>query len=278
VNWIEVRATFSPPPADWSPAVEAFREAGIENTLEDGEVLSGAIVDVPGAAQAIAILRTRLRELGASAVIDQALEEVDWDQAWRQHFKPRRIGERFVIRPTWEPYEAAPGDLVIDLDPGQAFGTGEHPTTQSVLALMERVDFADRRVLDLGTGSGVLAIAAMLLGARSAVGTDVEAVAVEVARENARSNGFEIDFRAGEGFDPVPEPEFDVVLSNIISAVLIRLAPEVAPRVAAGGLWITSGVIAENWADVRQAAEAAGFGLEDYIEADGWVSARFVKR
>jgi ribosomal protein L11 methylase PrmA len=297
---------------------------------------------------------------------------------------PRRVGRRFVIVPTWESFASEPGDLVITLDPGQAFGTGDHPTTRMCLALIEDVPIAGASVLDVGCGSGILSVGACLLGAGSVLAVDIEPLAVEVARENAALNGVEfearvsdgvpgssfvfrhssfegafsaveggaseadphlpppnsrgrdgegsefaaseevggagngLDFdsweagaskdlggsseadphlpppnsrgRIGEGFEDVVELEtrnselgaggsaaehFDIVLSNIISAALIRIAPDVRAVTDEGSYWIVSGILEGNWPDVLEAAEKQGFALVEKREEDGWVAATF---
>lgn len=305
MSWIELRATF-PPSGDLSPFVEIYRDHGIENTLEEGDTLSGAMVDVAGTPERLAELETALRKAGATDVKIQPLPEVNWEEAWKQFFKPRRIGKRFVIRPTWEAFEAGPDDLEIVLDPGQAFGTGDHPTTRLCLELLEQYPMAGKVVADVGCGSGILSIAAVQLGAE-VHSVDVEASAVEVSKENAERNGVSFRVIHGSGvrslLEPVPAPDegweqdehpqasrgvsadegaelratFDLVVSNIISAILIRISADVAGAVKDGGGWIVSGIIPDNWPDVLAAAERAGFELEERREEDGWVAARLRK-
>lgn len=310
MSWIEIRARYSPLPEDTSPIVDVFRDHGIENTQEEGDAVIGCIADVEGAEAIVNELALALREGGASEVATRELEEENWEAVWRQFFKPRRIGRRFVIRPTWEEFAAEPGDHVIVLDPGQAFGTGDHPTTRLCLELLERAEIEGKRLADVGCGSGILAIAAAQLGAAEVQAVDIDPIAVEVTKENAALNG--VSFRAvvGEGIASLTRPEaqrdlaeaaaqweqdekplgrveapgerspeadevFDVVVSNIISAILIRIAPDVAPAVKPEGKWIVSGIIPQNWPDVQAAAERNGFVLEEKLEEDGWVAARF---
>lgn len=304
MSWIELRATF-PPSADLSPFVEIYRDHGIENTLEETDTLSGAMVEVAGTTERLEELEKALREAGATDVTIQPLPEVNWEEAWKQFFKPRRIGKRFVIRPTWEAFEASPDDLEIVLDPGQAFGTGDHPTTRLCLELLEAYPVAGKTVADVGCGSGILSIAAVQLGA-TVHAVDVEASAVEVSKENAERNGVSFRVIHGSGvrslLEPAPTPEegweqdehplkadvsaeeggelpatFDLVISNIISAILIRISADVASALVDGGGWIVSGIIPDNWPDVLAAAERAGFELEERREEDGWVAARLRK-
>ena len=156
------------------------------------------------------------------------VEESDWADAWKAYFPVLRVGERIVIRPTWRRHRRRPGDVVLALDPGMAFGTGLHPTTRLCLAALEAVadrgDLDGARVLDVGCGSGILAIAAVRLGATSAFGVDTDPVAEEATLANARRNRLVRRIRAREGSLPSGEPAFDVVLANLIAGVLVPLA------------------------------------------------------
>ncbi len=265
-------------PADTSIFVDLYRDFGIENTIEQADQLAGCFVDVKSTDVAVEGLVKVLTDAGVSLVEVSELPETDWTEVWKLHFKPVRIGNRLVICPSWETFEADPGDVVITLDPGQAFGTGDHATTRQCLALVEAHLVQGMTVLDLGCGSGILAIAAKLLGAGLVFGIDVEPLAVDVAIENAARNQVEATFLAGNGIDAIPgsEGKFDFVVSNIISAVLIRLAPEVAGIIKPNSPWIVSGIIPANWPDVRGAAEREGFTLKSQDEQDGWVAAVFV--
>ncbi|HSI74213.1 MAG TPA: 50S ribosomal protein L11 methyltransferase [Fimbriimonas sp.] len=291
MSWIEVRAEL-PETSDLSPFVEIFREHGIENTLEEGNSLTGAIANVEAAERQIAFLREALVEAGALSVSTQDLPETNWEEAWKQFFKPRRVGRHFVIRPSWEEFAFGPDDIEIVLDPGQAFGTGDHPTTRLCLQLLEDANLRDARVADIGCGSGILSVAACKLRAAEVLAIDIEPVSVEVARHNADMNGVRFLAMVGEGITPVMDPSlgrtdgapplpkdagFDVVVSNIISAILIRLARDVFLATIDGGRWIVSGIIVQNWPDVQAAAESAGFTLEKRLEEDGWVAAMFAK-
>lgn len=287
LTWIEVKAIFEEPPLDWSLFVDLFGKYGCENTLQEDEPpsLSSAVVDVEGSGEIIRALANDLVILGAAVVETRSLVDEDWDEHWRHHFHPREVGGQFLIRPTWE--EAPVSDRIqIVLDPGQAFGTGDHPTTRMCLELMERVPLFKTpnskpptpnhglKVADVGCGSGILSIAACKLGAASVWAVDVEPLSVEVAKENARINGVSFVAVTGRGVTAIAASgPFDLVLSNIISAVLIQIAPEVALALVPGGRWIVSGIIPDNWPDVLAAAERSRFTLVDQIEEDGWVGA-----
>jgi ribosomal protein L11 methyltransferase len=279
VSWIEVRANFAEAPKDWSPIIDLFLQHGIENTLQCDLPASviACVVEVPGAKEEIDALKLDLAGAGATEVQIGPYEEQDWEQAWKKFFKPRRIGRHFVVRPTWEEFAAEPGDHVIVLDPGQAFGTGDHATTRMCLALIEDADVSEKVVLDIGCGSGVLSIGCKLLGATQVLAVDIDPLAVEVTKENAGMNHVLIRAEVSDGVPAAAGSAPDVVLSNIISAALIRIAADVAHLIRPGGCWIVSGILNANWPDVKESAEASGFTLRDRLEEDDWVAAIFLR-
>jgi ribosomal protein L11 methyltransferase len=201
--------------------------------------------------------------------------EADWAGAWKAYFPVLRVGERLVIRPTWRRHRAAPGDVVLALDPGMAFGTGLHPTTRLCLAGLERAadrgDLAGARALDVGCGSGILAIAAARLGAASVLGLDVDPIAIEATRANARRNRLTRRIRAREGSLPSDEPRFDVVLANLIASVLITLAAPLRDELRTGGLLLASGIFEDREAEVAAEFEAAGLTLVERAAEGEWV-------
>jgi len=278
-DWIEIKARFEDVPEDWSIYADAFDRFGCPGSVQTDEppTMSAYMVGVEGANERALELSKELRRLGASSVAIGAVPDEDWSETWKQFFKPRRVGKRFVICPTWEEYEIREGDLEILLDPGQAFGTGDHPTTRLCLQLMEQIDVAGAKVADVGCGSGILSIGALLLGAKEVDAVDIDPLSVEVALENAKINRVEYRCSVGDGFGSLPSREYDIVVSNIISAVLIRLAPEAAAHVKKGGCWVVSGIIKQNWPDVLEAAEKAGFTLSTKAEEDEWVAAVFLR-
>ena len=211
------------------------------------------------------------------------VHESDWADAWKAHFPVLRVGRRIVIRPTWRRHRRAPGDVVLALDPGMAFGTGLHPTTRLCLAAVERCGPTARstgaRVLDVGCGSGILAIAAARLGAVRGLGLDTDPIAIDATTANARRNGLVRRIRAREGRLPSGRGPFDVVLANLIAGVLIPLAPASRDEVAAGrdaASRRASSSTARR--EVRAAFEAAGLTVVRSKPEGDWVALEAVAR
>lgn len=204
------------------------------------------------------------------------VDEADWADAWKAHFPVMRIGRHVVIRPTWRRHRAAPDDVVLAIDPGMAFGTGLHPTTRLCLVALERLADAGRmtgaRVLDVGCGSGILAIAAVRLGAADAVGVDTDPIAIESTLANARRNRLAPRIRASVGSLPTGEPPFDVIAANLIAGVLVQIAAQLAAELAAGGRLVASGIFVDREGEVRHAFEAAGLAVTERTAEGDWVA------
>ncbi|HEX9015357.1 MAG TPA: 50S ribosomal protein L11 methyltransferase [Chloroflexota bacterium] len=212
---------------------------------------------------------SQLRQVGQLQV--NRLAEEDWAEAWKKFFFVQRVGERIVIKPSWRDYEPVGGDVVLELDPGMAFGTGLHPTTRMCLAACERLVQRGMRVLDLGTGSGILAIAAAKLGAASVRAVDVDPVAAQVAAKNVEMNGLSASIETGQGSIERAAPEgYDLVLANIIASVIIELASRLEGATAPGGALVVSGIIADREQAVRDALEAAGMSIDETIAEGDW--------
>lgn len=185
-----------------------------------------------------------------------AVRNEDWAEGWKQHFRPVRIGRRLIVRPSWEEVRVTPPEVLVTLDPGMAFGTGTHGTTRLCLeALAARFDGPQppRRVLDVGTGSGILAVAAAALGAERVLACDIEPEACRTARENARRNGVDGVVEVTDAALETLEMDFDLVLANILAEENIRLADALTSRLAAGGELVLSGILVEKEALVAEA-------------------------
>lgn len=232
----------------------------------------------------------------------RTLEEEDWANAWKVHYPIRRVGTRWVIVPSWLTYEPQPDDLVLELDPGMAFGTGLHPTTQLCLRLLEHHAHPGQHALDLGCGSGILAVGLAKLGSASVLAVDNDPIAVAATLENVERNRTTqvnvIEGSIGGGGDlphwlgsdwgtnqraaaatkgpgPVtlrPVAEFDLIAANILANVHVLLADDLAHALRPGGTLVTSGIIANRAADVEQAFAAAGLQPIDRLDEGDWVA------
>jgi ribosomal protein L11 methyltransferase len=209
------------------------------------------------------------------------VHEEDWAEAWKSYFPVLRVGRRLVIRPTWRRHRRRADDVVLALDPGMAFGTGLHPTTRLCLVQLESI--ADHglvdgaRVLDVGCGSGILAIAAVKLGAAEALGLDTDPIAVESTLANARRNRLTRRIRARAGSLPSGEPLFDIVLANLIAGVLVPLAGALRDELRPGGTLVASGIFIDREAEVRAAFEAAGLRVGQRAAEGDWVALTAVR-
>lgn len=218
-------------------------------------------------------LKKDLTAAGAIKTSFSIVPEETWSESWKQFFKTRKVGKGFWIVPTWEKSpKIANDERSIHLDPGQAFGTGDHPTTRLCISMLEEAIDGGEIVADIGAGSGILTIAAGMLGAGKIYATEVEPAAHKACRENLARNKIVADVRLTDSL-PSDFPPCDVVVSNIVSAVLIRLAPEIFRLCKSCGIWIISGVIPENFSDVLSASTKAGFLLVTSRQDEGWVGA-----
>lgn len=199
----------------------------------------------------------------------EVIADQDWERSWMDNFQPMRFGQRLWIVPSWH---AAPEPDAVNLllDPGLAFGTGTHPTTALCLEWLDGQDLSDCNVLDFGCGSGILAIAALLLGAKQAVGTDIDYQAIEASRDNAERNGIDASRFPLYLPEQLPAEQADVVVANILAGPLVALAPQITSLVKPGGRLALSGILAEQGEDVA-AAYAEAFELDPQCIRDGWV-------
>ena len=213
---------------------------------------------------------------GAAEIMDSG-----WAEKWKEHFHARKIGKRIVIKPSWEEYAAQETDIVLTVDPGQAFGTGTHETTRMCLRFIEDAftnkASAPRSVLDIGTGTGILGIAAAKLGAELVLGIDTDPVAVEVAEKNARLNGVASAFRSEGTILEEIHGQFDLVFGNLIAEILIDLAELIIARCAPGGAMVVSGILKEKSGLVVEEFSAHGASLAGEAFDGEWAALLFRK-
>lgn len=217
----------------------------------------------------------------------EPLAREDWTESWKKFFHIIHVTDKITIRPIWEEYDAAEGEIVVDIEPGMSFGTGIHPTTQSCLKLLEQIcankAMLDSKVIDMGCGSGILSIAAKKLGYREVEGYDYDPAAVKVSKENSEHNGLKdkIPFDVADVTAPTPLPRGNVVVANILAVVLIDAAKAIAASVdvsaECGHALILSGILENQYEEVKAAYQAEGFVEKQNIQIGEWKSGLFVK-
>ncbi|HBR34020.1 MAG TPA: 50S ribosomal protein L11 methyltransferase [Firmicutes bacterium] len=220
-------------------------------------------------------LESRIEELraflpiGSGQITLRRIKEEDWATAWKEYYQPERVG-RFLITPSWLSPTPALDEITIRLDPGMAFGTGTHPTTQLCLELLPRAAQPGALVYDIGTGSGILAIAAAKLGAK-VIAVDRDPVAAAVAAENCALNQVMVSVRTGDLLNDLEEPA-DLVIANILAEVVIELIPQAIPRLTSGGALLASGIIASKAGQVQAALTAARFKIIHSLQKEDWLA------
>jgi len=239
-------------------------------------VVKAYLPEGPELADKLAELQERLTGLPLEdipAVETKRVAEEDWATAWMTYYKPLEIGRRLAVKPSWETYTPPDDRIVLELDPGMAFGCGNHPTTTMCMEFLEGIMEGGETVADVGTGTGILAITAAKLGAAQVLAVDLDEVAVKVARENVQLNGVQdkIEVLHGNLLDKVSQP-VDLVIANIVANVIIILAPDVRRILKPGGHFITSGIIRFRAEEVKEKLEQAGFTVLARKEDGEWVS------
>jgi len=213
------------------------------------------------------------------AEIENVCEE-DWANNWKQYFKPLKVGEKLLIKPSWEEYENNDGRIILEIDPASSFGTGQHNTTRLCLELLEKAMNKGDKILDMGCGSGILSIGAMLLGADSVVAVDIEQNAVETAAENAQKNNIPFMKYTAYCGDVISNKElcekigegYDLITANIVADVLIAMKDIFRKKIKNGGTLIISGIITERKDEVVNAVVSAGFKVINTAECEGWAA------
>ena len=256
-----------------------------ESILNADKTIASVSVYQPadgGCADTLAFLRERFSTLNISAEITvSGVNEEDWANSWKAYYKPIKIGERMVIVPAWEKYEPKEGELIVRMDPGMAFGTGTHETTRLVIRLLERYVTEGARVLDVGCGSGILAICASKLGAGECKAYDIDPVAVKVARENIKDSGLlNVTCDQSDLLRQVDQSggAYDVICANIVADIIIRMTPDVGKYMHRASVILASGIITERADDVIRTFEEHGFCVLEREEENGWCALAVGKR
>ena len=209
-------------------------------------------------------------DVGEGKVEFEKMYEEDWANNWKKYYKPSKVGEKIVVKPIWEEYEAKDEELVVELDPGMAFGTGEHETTRMCIQALEKYVQKDSTVFDVGCGSGILAIAAAKLGAKLAVGVDLDPVAVESAKENVGFNNIDnIEILHGNLIEVI-DGKADIVVANIIAEIICILTEDVSRVIKPNGYFITSGIIHDRVEMVTNKLEECGFEVVKVNKDGEW--------
>lgn len=284
MRWVEIAVDATP--VSWDAVANIMMESGCGGTWASSAFVSDACARMLGylpvndaLESRLESIRARVRQLPefglplASMEISlRWVQDDDWADGWKQFFRPIRVG-RIVVKPTWEQFDPAAGDAVVEIDPGMAFGTGNHPTTRHCLEALQDLVRGGETVLDMGTGSGILAIASARLGASKVVGIEVDQVAVEVARANVERLGLGDVIEIRQGDSPLASGErADVALANIIASTIIAMACQLASMTRPGGALVASGIVCERADATAAGLYRAGFELTRDLREDEWVT------
>ncbi len=305
MNWTQLRVSVATSDIDRTAAIMSMLDNGIliedYSDIEDGlktvygDLIDEAILNADKSHGAVSIyipddknyndymafLKERFAAEGIEAKLELiGVDEEEWSTAWKKYYHPIRVGERLVIVPMWERYEAAENDIIVKMDPGMAFGTGTHETTRLVCGLIERYLVPGQRMLDVGTGSGILAICASKLGAGECFAYDIDPVAVRVAEENCKDNDVHnITCGVSDLLASVDTAGglYDFAVANIVADIIIRMAPDIGAYLKTGAYLITSGIIERYADDVKAAMTANGFTLVETAMESDWVAMVYQK-
>lgn len=248
-----------------------------ESILNADKTVASVSVYLPAeqsVAEAMAFLRERLAsaELNPLKVETVGVHEEDWANSWKEYYKPLRIGKRLVIVPAWEKYDAEEDDLIVRMDPGMAFGTGTHETTRLVIQLLEKYTQAGCRMLDVGTGSGILAICASKLGAKECFAYDIDPMAVRVANENIKDSGLtNIECKVSDLLKQADRSRpYDLICANLVADIIIRMIPDLAPFMDKHTVLLASGIITARADDVINCFDQYGYEIVEKALENDW--------
>lgn len=256
-----------------------------ESLLNADKTIASISVFIPcekSPTEAMAFIHDRMSDSGIEGKIEViGVNEDDWANAWKAYYKPIRIGKHMVIVPAWEKFEPKEDDIVVRMDPGMAFGTGTHETTRLVIELLEKYVKKGDRMLDVGTGSGILAICASKLGARECKAYDIDPVAVRVARENVKDSGLSnITCDVSDLLRGVDRTggTYDIITANIVADIIIRMSPDIGELMHDGTILVTSGIITERRDEVVDALMKNGLEIVEVREDNGWCAVVVTKK
>ena len=250
----------------------------LENDTEETKIMAYFSEEETNLPEKIAVIKEKIRNLtefglsiGSGTVELSNVNQEDWESAWKQYFKPVHVTDRIVVKPEWEEYSPQEGEIVIEIDPGMAFGTGTHETTSMCINQIEKNLKEGDRVIDIGSGSGILSMAAVLLGAEKATGVDLDPVAVRVALENVELNNLQdkIDILHGNLTDVIRE-KADIVVANIMADIILMLLEDVREFIKDDGLFISSGIIQEKRAAVEARLLEKNFSIVEVETKGEW--------
>ena len=305
-NWVQLKVTCDSRDTDLVSAVMSMVDNGL--MIEDysdvesiingvyGELIDESILNADRSVAAVSVfvpvekspseseafIKNQLNDAGIRYTIEHiGVSEEDWADSWKQYYKPIKTGRRLVIVPLWEHYEPKEGETVVLMDPGMAFGTGTHETTRLCASLLESYVRPGCKVLDVGCGSGILAISASKLGAGSCFACDIDPIAVKVARENVAVNSTpNVRCEVSDLLRQVPASEggYDVIVANIVADIIIRMSPDVGRYMAKNGTLIVSGIIDTRADEVISALDSYGYAVVEERFENGWYAAALRKK
>lgn len=246
------------------------KEVDVKGYLPMDEFLMGKLENLK---QELEILKLRMGKI-PTIIHEHEVKEEDWANSWKAYYKPEKIGEKTVVKPSWEDYEAKEGEIILELDPGMAFGTGNHATTSLCINLLEKYVKPEMNVIDVGCGSGILGILALKLGANSVQSLDYDNVAVRVSKENMIINKMPHERYSVKQSDLLSEAtgKADLMVANIVADIIIKLLPNVHNNLKKDGFIISSGIIVERKEDVIETLEKYDFEVVEVVEKKGWVA------
>ncbi len=251
-------------------------ETNVKIYIEDGPAGAELLAQVNAGLAAIRA-RDAAHEFGRCEAELASIRQEDWENNWKQYFKPFPVGEKFIIKPSWETCEAQEGRIILEIDPSSSFGTGAHNTTQLCICELERLVRPGDRLLDMGCGSGILSVAAKLLGASDLTAVDIDPNAVRIAAENAEKNGFALRTYVGDVTSDAALSEqigggYDVIVANIVADVIIGMREVLTEKMKPEGWLIVSGILAPRADEVQEALLNTGFALDRRDQSGDWVA------